>query len=157
MSVKRFSGGYFPAIYWLCYILHQFWSIRLLTQTTQYSRYRFFCNEIVKNLFLLQLRRLEEDQSAVSLLFLWVVGQKLSFAHYFIALVDSRTAIAGAIIGLLLVFFFISSSRFLLRPYDVTTTSNLPFVQLSCNSNWSKCVTSFFVLCGAGFCVHSRD
>ena len=30
--------------------------------------------------------------------------------------IDSRTAIAGAIVGLLLVF--ISSSRFLLRPYD---------------------------------------
>ena len=34
---------------------------------------------------------------------------------------NSRTAIAEAIIGLLLVFF-ISSSWFLLRPYDVTAT-----------------------------------
>ena len=34
---------------------------------------------------------------------------------------NSRTAIAGAIIGLLLVFF-ISSSWFLLRPYDATAT-----------------------------------
>ena len=34
---------------------------------------------------------------------------------------NSRTAIAGAIIGLLLVFF-ISSSWFLLRPYDVAAT-----------------------------------
>ena len=40
-------------------------------------------------------------------------------------LFNSRTAIAGAIFGLLLVFL---SSRFLLRPYDVTTTSNLLFV-----------------------------
>ena len=32
---------------------------------------------------------------------------------------NSRTAIAGAIIGLLLVFFYISSSRFLLRLYDL--------------------------------------
>ena len=39
---------------------------------------------------------------------------------------NSRAAIAGAIIGLL--FFFILSSRFLLRPYDVTITSNLLFV-----------------------------
>ena len=35
--------------------------------------------------------------------------------------INSRTAIAGAIIGLLL-FFFISSSWFLLRPYDVNAT-----------------------------------
>ena len=40
--------------------------------------------------------------------------------------------------GLVLLCFFISSSRFLLRPYDVTTTSNLLFVhsfmqfQLNC-------------------------
>ena len=39
---------------------------------------------------------------------------------------NSRTGIAGAIIGLLLVFFI--SLRFLLRTYDVTTTSNLLFV-----------------------------
>ena len=36
-------------------------------------------------------------------------------------IINSRTAIAGAIIGLLFVFF-ISSSWFLLRPYDVTAT-----------------------------------
>ena len=54
-------------------------------------------------------------------------------------LFNSRTAKAGAIIGLLLVFFI--SSRFLLRPYDVTTTSNLLFVhsfmqfQLKCVRN----------------------
>ena len=43
--------------------------------------------------------------------------------------INSREAIAEAIIGLLLVFFlFISSSRFLLWPYDFTTTSNLLFV-----------------------------
>ena len=50
-------------------------------------------------------------------------------------LFNSRTAIAGAIIGLLLVFFI--SSRFLLRPYDVTTTGNqlfvLSFVQFQLN------------------------
>ena len=40
---------------------------------------------------------------------------------------NSRTAIAWAIIGLLLVIL-ISSSRFLLRPGNVTTTSNLLFV-----------------------------
>ena len=42
---------------------------------------------------------------------------------------NSRIAIAGAIVGLLLVFF-ITSLRFLLRPYDVTITSNLLFVHL---------------------------
>ena len=60
------------------------------------------------------------------------------------------------IIGLLLDFFlFISSSRFLLRPYDVTTTSNLLFVhsfmqfQLNCvrdvifRSWWSEFFCSF--------------
>ena len=46
---------------------------------------------------------------------------------FFKAVFNSRTAIAGAIFGLLLVFF-ISSSRFLLRPYEVTTTSDLLFV-----------------------------
>ena len=40
------------------------------------------------------------------------------------SLINSRTAVAGAIIGLLLVFYFISS-RFLLQSFDVTTTSNL--------------------------------
>ena len=49
-------------------------------------------------------------------------------------------------------FFFISSSRFLLRPYDVTTTWNLLFFIRLCNFNWSACVTSFFALSGASFC-----
>ena len=36
--------------------------------------------------------------------------------------------------GLVLLCFFISSSRFLLRPYDVTTASNLLFLFIrSCN------------------------
>ena len=34
----------------------------------------------------------------------------------------------NCISGLVLLCFFISSSRFLLRPYDVTTTSSLLFV-----------------------------
>ena len=41
---------------------------------------------------------------------------------------NSRTAIAGTIIGLLLEFFI--SSWFLFWPYDVTTTSKLLFVHL---------------------------
>ena len=39
---------------------------------------------------------------------------------------NSRTAIAGDVFGLLLYFFI--SLGFLLRPYDVRTTSNLLFV-----------------------------
>ena len=42
--------------------------------------------------------------------------------------INSRTAIAGAIIGLLLAFLF--RRRDFCQPYDVTTTSNLLFVHL---------------------------
>ena len=42
--------------------------------------------------------------------------------------------------------------RFLLRPYDVTATSNLLFVHCSCNFNWSACVTSFLLLVERVFC-----
>ena len=56
----------------------------------------------------------------------------------------------------LLCFFFISSSRFLLRPYDVTTISNLLFVH-SFIQFQLKCVCDvFFALSGASFFVHSR-
>ena len=63
--------------------------------------------------------------------FLFVTADPRSYCGYFLAIgqlwsigvlfFNSRTAIAEAIIGLLLVFF-ISSSWFLLRPYDVTAT-----------------------------------
>ena len=46
---------------------------------------------------------------------------------------------------------FISSSRFLLRPYGVTTTSNLILFIRSCNFNWIACMTSFFTLIGWRF------
>ena len=53
--------------------------------------------------------------------------------------------------------FFISSSRFLLRPDDVTTTSNLLFVH-SFMQFQLKCVRDvIFALKGASFFVHSRD
>ena len=53
--------------------------------------------------------------------------------------------------------FFISSSRFLLRPDDVTTTSNLLFVH-SFMQFQLKCVRDvIFALSGASFFVHSRD
>ena len=54
-------------------------------------------------------------------LFKWVF-----FCFY---LFNSRKAIAEAVIGLLFVLFIYLSSRFLLRPYDFTTTSNILFVQ----------------------------
>ena len=38
-------------------------------------------------------------------------------------------------------------SRFLLRPYDVTTNSNLLFGR-SCNFNWTACVMSFLPVLG---------
>ena len=56
----------------------------------------------------------------------FIINSRTAIAEAIIGLLlvffYSRTAIAGAIIGLLLVFF-ISSSLFLLRPYDVTATS----------------------------------
>ena len=67
--------------------------------------------------------------------------------------VNSRTAIAGAIIGLLLVFFYFVVMIF------VTTIwrhSHFLFIR-SCNFNWIACVTSFFALSGASFFVHARD
>ena len=62
--------------------------------------------------------------------------------------INSRTAVAGAIIGLLLVFFCRRDFR-----YDHMTSQPLQvcflFI-LSCNFNWNACVTSFFALIGAG-------
>ena len=71
-------------------------------------------------------------------------------------LFNSGTAIGGAIIGLLLVFL-ISSSKFFLRPYDVTATSNLIFVP-SFMQFELKCVRDVIIgFSGASFFVHSRD
>ena len=66
---------------------------------------------------------------------------------------NSRTAIAGAIIGLLL-FFFISSSLFLLRPYDVTATF-CSFVHAI--STELHAWRYFSLLVQRVFFVHSRD
>ena len=62
-------------------------------------------------------------------------------------MINSRTAIAGAIIGLLLVFFYFVVMIF------VTTIwrhSHFLFIR-SCKFNWIACVTSFFALSGASF------
>ena len=58
--------------------------------------------------------------------------------------------------GLVLLCFFISSSQFLLRPYDVTTTSNLLFVH-SFMQFQLNCVRHFWLLVERVFFVHSRD
>ena len=52
----------------------------------------------------------------------------------------------NCISGLVLQCFFISSSRFLLRPYD----GHFLFIR-SCNFYWNAYVTSFFALSGARF------
>ena len=75
------------------------------------------------------------------------------FLFTFGILINSRTAIAGAIIGILLVFFYFVVMIF------VTTIwrhSHFLFIR-SCNFNWIACVTSFFALSGASFFVHARD
>ena len=83
------------------------------------------------------------------------LGERVNFYWLLVSLFYPLLEI---IIGLLLFFYLLSSSQFLLRPCDVTTTSNLPFVhsfmqfQLNClrdvifRSWWSE----FFF-------VHSRD
>ena len=100
--------------------------------------------------------------------------QNKNLLSYFIqskqraVLLIAAQRLTGAIFGLLLAFF-ISSSWFLLRPYDVTTTSNLPFVHSimqvrvwrhnhfksvffiqSCSFTVA-CVTSYLSLSGASF------
>ena len=84
-------------------------------------------------------------------LMVFVHMQKFDIDYLFFF--NSRTAIAGAIIGLLLVFFYFVVMIF------VTTIwrhSHFLFIR-SCNHNWIACVTSFFALSGASFFVHARD
>ena len=72
---------------------------------------------------------------------IWIVFERCIF--------NSRTAIAGATIGLLLVFSNFVVMIFL-RTYDVTTC--FLFI-LSCNFNWSACVTSILCLVEQVFCA----
>ena len=70
---------------------------------------------------------------------------------------NSHTAIAGAFIGLLLVYFLFRRRDFC-DDHMMSQPLQICFLFiLSCNFLWSACVTSFFALSGASFFVHSRD
>ena len=97
-----------------------------------------------------ELHKITKKQQFKTYVLLKAVLQKLnsvvevcySRAH-FCMFFNSRTAIAQAVFGRLLVF--IASSRFLLRPYDVTTTSNLLYVH-SFMQFQLECVCDVFLL-----------
>ena len=77
----------------------------------------------------------------------WIVSWDNEMVWILATFSNSRTAIAGAIIGLLLVFFYFVVMIF------VTTIwrhSHFLFIR-SCYFNWISCVTSFFALSGASF------
>ena len=80
---------------------------------------------------------------------LTVVTFRVTFmpSTFRVSVINSRTAIAGAIIGLLLVLFYFVVMIFVT---NIWRHSHFLFIG-SCNFNWIACVTSFFALSGASF------
>ena len=76
-----------------------------------------------------------------------IIDRFQSFLKNFSFLFNSRTAIAGAIIGLLLFFFYFVVMIFVMTLWR---HSHFLFIR-SCNFNWIACVTSFFALSRASF------
>ena len=83
--------------------------------------------------------------------FCWVIwSNDVKSLSFLLFVINSRTAIAGAIIDLLLVFLF--RRRDFCYNHMTSPPLQICFLfVLSCNFNWRACVKSFFALSGASF------